>query len=234
MCTVTFFPKENGDFILTFNRDEQPNRETLPPDFYIENGVKQWYPKDKKAGGTWIAVAETERLVCLINGGWEKHHPTKDYKYSRGLVVKDVLKADEVKWAIEDMPLEGVEPFTMLAVDWSFLPICIELVWDGAQKHINILSHQSKIWSSSTLYNAAMKKEREQWFANFKKEHAFPSQEKILEFHSNDTLGDKERAIKMKRANVETRSITSIEKTQESVTMFHKDLLTGEQYSGSF
>jgi hypothetical protein len=234
MCTVTFFPRENGDFILTFSRDEQTNREALLPDFYVEDGVRQWYPKDKKAGGTWIAVAETERLVCLINGGKEKHNPSSDYKYSRGLVVKNVLNADEVKWAIEDLHLEGVEPFTMIALDWSFLPICIELVWDGKEKHINILSNQSKIWSSSTLYDAAMKKERTSWFQNFKKEHPFPTQENILKFHSKDDLGVAETSIKMKRTSVETVSITSIEKDEEQLRMFYQDLLTGEQRSGAF
>lgn len=234
MCTVTFFPRENSDFILTFSRDEQTNREALLPDFYVEEGVRQWYPKDKKAGGTWIAVAETERLVCLMNGGKEKHNPSIDYKYSRGLVVKNVLNADEVKWAIEDLHLEGVEPFTMIALDWSFLPICIEVVWDGTKKQINILSNQSKIWSSSTLYDTAMKKEREMWFANFKKEHPFPTQENILEFHTNDSLGTKESSIQMKRPDIETVSITSITKTEEQLTMLYKDLLTGEQRSGAF
>ena len=234
MCTVTFFPRENGNFILTFNRDEQTSRGTLSPAFYIEDGVKHWYPKDKKAGGTWIAVSETERAICLVNGAFKKHKQAGDYKYSRGLVVKDILKADEMKWAIETSHLEGVEPFTMIALDWSFLPICMELVWDGTKKQINILSNQSKIWSSSTLYDTAMKKEREMWFANFKKEHPFPTQENILEFHSNDSLGTRENAIQMKRPYIETVSITSITKTEEQLTMLYKDLLTGEQSSMAF
>jgi hypothetical protein len=234
MCTVTFFPKENGDFILTSSRDEQVDRKTLSPKFYLKDGVKQWYPKDKKAGGTWIAVSETERAICMVNGAYEKHKQTGDYKYSRGLVVKDILRADQMKCAIESLDLEGIEPFTMIALDWSFLPICMELVWDGTKKQLNILSNQSKIWSSSTLYDTAMKKEREMWFANFKEEHPFPAQQKILDFHSNDSLGTKESAIRMKRSDIETVSITSIVKTEEKVTMLYKDLLTGEQSSMAF
>ena len=34
MCTVTIIPKGKNDFILTSNRDEAPNRTSLPPDFY--------------------------------------------------------------------------------------------------------------------------------------------------------------------------------------------------------
>ena len=30
MCTVTYLPLKNGDFILTSNRDETPLRKTIP------------------------------------------------------------------------------------------------------------------------------------------------------------------------------------------------------------
>ena len=56
MCTITFIPKSNNDFILTSNRDEAPGRETFPPEIYEEEGVKLLYPKDALAGGTWIGL----------------------------------------------------------------------------------------------------------------------------------------------------------------------------------
>ncbi|MFT5892888.1 MAG: hypothetical protein ACI9Y7_003003, partial [Dokdonia sp.] len=34
MCTVTYIPKGNSNFILTSNRDEAVGRTTLVPDFY--------------------------------------------------------------------------------------------------------------------------------------------------------------------------------------------------------
>ena len=40
MCTVTFLPLGNTDFILTSNRDEQRLRETLPPKIYEEDGIE--------------------------------------------------------------------------------------------------------------------------------------------------------------------------------------------------
>ncbi|MFC2127673.1 NRDE family protein [Bacteroidota bacterium] len=227
MCTVTYLPKENGDFIFTSNRDEQITRETLFPDFYVENGIRYLYPKDKQAGGTWIALSEQERLVCLLNGAYENHEPKESYAYSRGLVVKEVLEAENVKWAIEDLELEGVEPFTLIAIDWSFLTICIELIWDGVKKDIRILSNQSKIWSSSTLYTKPMKAERETWFEDFKNTHPNVSQQNVLEFHLNESLGTKETSIKMKRPNIETLSVTSIVKNNVGVSMYYKDVLTG-------
>ena len=57
MCTVTFLPLSNNDFILTSNRDEQRQRETLHPKIYEEDGIEMLFPKDKVAGGTWIGAS---------------------------------------------------------------------------------------------------------------------------------------------------------------------------------
>ena len=36
MCTVTYLPIGNKDFILTSNRDEDVNRKTISPKIYTE------------------------------------------------------------------------------------------------------------------------------------------------------------------------------------------------------
>merc|ERR1711916_286128 len=73
MCTVTYLPLENNNFIFTSNRDETPLRKTMPPKKYLENGVELTYPKDELAGVTWIGTSEKQRLVCILNGGFENH-----------------------------------------------------------------------------------------------------------------------------------------------------------------
>jgi len=229
MCTVTYLPKDNGDFILTSNRDEQVGRTTIAPEFYIKNDEHFLYPKDLKSGGTWIALSEAERVVCLLNGAYEAHKPGGSYAYSRGLVVKQVLEAENAKWAAEDIDLEGVEPFTLIVLDWSFMPICIELIWDGVKKDIRILSHRSKIWSSSTLYDKSVKSERESWFKDFQNKYPKASQQDILDFHKNENLGSMQTSIKMKRPKVESVSITSIKKEGAEVSMYYLDLATGEE-----
>ena len=47
MCTVTIFAKGDNDFVLTSNRDEAPNRVSLPPDFYSVKNTKMLFPKDE-------------------------------------------------------------------------------------------------------------------------------------------------------------------------------------------
>ena len=91
MCTVTYLPLGNNDFILTSNRDEQPSRETIPPQEYVEDGVVLTYPKDVLAGGTWIGLSSKKRLICLLNGGFESYERESSYKMSRGVIVKAIF-----------------------------------------------------------------------------------------------------------------------------------------------
>jgi len=152
MCTVTYIPKENNTFILTSNRDEAVGRTTLVPSFYDIDGVKMLFPKDAVAGGTWIGISEKSRMICLLNGGFENHVKVQDYKMSRGIVVKRLLKADDLSEAINNFDYQGIEPFTIVAIDWSNNLKATELVWDGYKAHITVLDKEPKIWSSSTLY----------------------------------------------------------------------------------
>ena len=95
MCTVTYLPLGNNNFILTSNRDETPSRKTISPKIYEEDGVKLTYPKDELAGGTWIGTSNKNRLVCLLNGGFESYERETCYKMSRGIIVKAILKSDD-------------------------------------------------------------------------------------------------------------------------------------------
>jgi hypothetical protein len=70
-----------------------------------------------------------------------------------------------------------------------------------------------------------MKAVRKEWFADWLLENEQFSQEKILEFHQNENLGTKETSPKMKRAFVETVSITSVKKVNKKVTMAYKNLV---------
>lgn len=228
MCTVTFLPLSNTDFILTSNRDEQPLRETLPPKIYEENGIEMLFPKDKLAGGTWIGVSSKKRLVCMLNGGFQKHKRKENYTKSRGLIAKELLKENSLQPYLENLDLLGVEPFTMIVADWNNNELnLVELVWDENQKHITKHKNEAKIWSSSTLYTDEIKEFRNNWFQQWLSENEFTS-EAILQFHHRET-GDKEQAILMKRNYVETVSITSIKKVKNTIEMYYEDLVYSEK-----
>jgi uncharacterized protein with NRDE domain len=219
MCTVTYLPLGNNDFILTSNRDEQPSRETLEPKEYLEDNVVLKYPKDILAGGTWIGMSSKNRLVCLLNGGFESYVREASYRMSRGVIVKAILKSDDFESDINDFNFEGIEPFTIVLVDWNGDLKTYELVWDGKQKHYTKLKQEPKIWSSSTLYTKEEKRLRNDWFAHWLKNNKDFKQEEILKFHLNSDFGTPENSPKMKRSYVETVSITSVKKEEGSTTM---------------
>ena len=137
MCTLTFFPTHNNGFILTSNRDESPRRETKPPDFYMEEGTRLLYPRDMQAGGTWIGVSAKQRVVCLLNGGFTAHEREAEYRMSRGIIVKDLLLAEDPLPTIDKYDFHGIEPFTVVVVDWNESLRIFELVWDLSLIHIS-------------------------------------------------------------------------------------------------
>lgn len=218
MCTVTIIPKGENDFVLTSNRDEAPNRISLVPDFYNINGVNLLFPKDEVAGGTWVGVTEKNRVVCVLNGGYINHKRQPKYRLSRGVVVKDFMIADVIENVLETYNLIDIEPFTMVIIDWNSTLKFYELVWDGTKKHVTLLPNEPKIWSSSTLYNDTMKKERLHWFNTFKAENKL-DENSLLEFHKSAGKNNVDYGVVMDRGFVKTTSITQIKKVDDVVDM---------------
>src|SRR5699024_12405831 len=96
--TITYIPRtgKNKGFTVTDNRDESVNRPADLPKVYKEYGTQLFYPKDKKAGGTWIGLSKQNRLITLMNGAFTQHKRQKSYRKSRGVVVKELLALNDV------------------------------------------------------------------------------------------------------------------------------------------
>ena len=226
MCTVTYVPTTRG-FIFTSNRDEQSSRKTLEPQLYNEGGLNLFYPKDQVAGGTWIGVGENKRLVCLLNGGFVYHDPAIKFSKSRGIVVKSMLMSENLEETLENIDLNGVAPFTLIVVDWKVTSNIYELVWCKEEKSVTKLNFQEPyIWSSSTLYTDEMKIKRKKWFAEDVVSQPEFTKCKVLAFHQNENLGDKEIAPKMKREMVETISTTMVKKIGDVISMDYHDYVS--------
>ena len=225
MCTITFVPTSaaSKEFILTSNRDEAVDRKTLVPDTYTENGTALLFPKDALAGGTWIGLSEKKRVVCLMNGGFEKHLRKPAYAKSRGVVVKNLLAAKDLLPAFESENLEETEPFTCIVVEWNRALDLYQLVWDGSERHILKLPVKNYIWASSFLYAPETRQERQQHFKAFSSNNKL-TQEKIMNFHSSEDAEDGKGLI-IDKGILKTCSITQVIKTSEEVKMIYKDLL---------
>jgi len=229
MCTVTFLALKNDGFILTSSRDERNDRKTIPPATYTEDNTRLTYPKDAFAGGTWIGVSANKRLVCVLNGALKKHQRKSSYIKSRGVLAKEILKMKVLKDEIKSLKLTGIEPFTMVIVDWNKGLKLFELIWDETHKKFTNLELAPTIWSSSTLYSENIKKQRVDWFKNWT-DNTTNIQDSILAFHHSE-IGDKEHSVLMKRSTVETVSITSIQLKNKKTSIHYKDLLSGKTHN---
>lgn len=222
MCTVTYIPTTEG-CIITSNRDEKITRERAlaPKEYHIE-GKKITFPKDLKAGGTWIAHNET-KIVVLLNGAQEKHHPKPSYRKSRGLIVLELITAENTLDFWGEIELKDIEPFTIILFENQKL---VQLQWNEFEKSEKFYDeNQYHIWSSSTLYSKEIREQRKVWFTNFIKENNKPSSEEILDFHQFTESKNKEFGLQINRNDVlKTISITQCKATQDKIEMRYLDL----------
>lgn len=229
MCTVTYVPLGNNNFILTQNRDEGFERpKSHLPLVYRNKHHKLLYPKDPVGNGTWMAVSDNKITACLLNGAFEKHKRNLPYNKSRGLVLLDLFEYEHIRNFVDDYAFDNIEPFTIISVDNN--QNGYEIIWDEKQIHCNLFDvKKPNIWSSSTLYNTEQKKERHQWYFdkvnNIKK---FDWSE-IIDFHLNGGTPYTENSILMKRPQVGTVSITSIQVSDELISMQYLDLYSKQK-----
>lgn len=228
MCTVTFIPRSTNNFILTSNRDESPNRNTLPPEAYEIDGVRLLFPKDELAGGTWIGASDQNRLICLLNGGFEPHEPENNYRMSRGVIVTDLLTKQDAEAAINDYDFTNIEPFTIILVDWNDELRLFELIWDGNDSHFKENMLAPHIWSSSLLYPSEIKRKREAWFTSFLLNNISPDPNELLNFHKTAGDGNAKTNLVMDRGFVKTKSISQFSKNDNNTFIRYEDLQTNQ------
>lgn len=227
MCTVTYLPQPNDNFILTSNRDVSTQRvpATFPKTIDTSNG-KITFPKDEQAGGTWIGTSEIGRTVVLLNGGFENHISSPPYAQSRGIITRELLEIQNAWTYLQNVVLTKIEPFTVLIIDWTTDFQLWEFVWDGERKYFKQLDkYQPVIYSSSTLYDEKMKAKRVQWFENWLRQYPHSEQSDILNFHETAGEGNTNESVFLKREKIQTVSITSIQKRDNLATIFYHDTI---------
>jgi len=233
MCTVTYVPTPEG-FYLTSNRDENGRRSRAKaPSVYNEVTGKLIYPTDMDGGGSWFALREKATAAVLLNGAFLKHQRTPPYRMSRGLVLIDIMrKPDPLQYLIE-MKLDGIEPFTLVLFCAHNLWDCR---WDGVRKHIRSLDRWSPhIWSSATLYDDMVARQRQQWFEEWVGTRDRVAPEDIVAFHHNAGAGDIRNSLVMNRDNeLYTVSVTSVIVEKDTARMHYHDLRSDEHTVATF
>ncbi|HAC15551.1 MAG TPA: hypothetical protein DCE78_06350 [Bacteroidetes bacterium] len=233
MCTVSYIPLKTG-FVFTSNRDESPSRLTHPPSVHHTDFGHIIYPEDEK-GGSWIGVDSGDRVICLLNGAFEKHIRKDRYRKSRGKILIEAFNSFDFKSFVEHTNLIDIEPFTLIWIEFNKSEHIHELIWDGSGKHTNTLnSEENHLWQSSTLYTPQQKITRQSWFKNWLTDNAQKVSPDTLSFHTKSYTFDSECDILMKRANVETVSISQI-RIDTNLTQFkYIDLVRNQEHITDF
>lgn len=210
MCILSIFSKQNGDFILTHNRDESIYRQTSPNVQQNQfHGQMVIGPVDLNSGGTWIYHTQNY-VVCVLNGAYEKHEHRPPYKMSRGLVILELLKYKSIEEFISLIDLNEIEPFTMVMIDIKNQEKQI-LVWDGTQKFTEDKSTEPLIVrSSSTLYEESEKVFHRNAFENLQKVEP----ESIYELHTRLSMPKNE-----KFPIVQSTSITQVVHSVQTIDL---------------
>ncbi|MBW6535830.1 MAG: NRDE family protein [Mariniphaga sp.] len=231
MCTVTYIPETNGrGAILTSNRDEKAYRPTRPPQEYPAGEVNLYFPKDEKAGGSWIAVTDNGRLCCLLNGAFTPHSKQEFHTRSRGTVLTGFASTTlPVEEYFEQENLQAVEPFTVVVLEQEEGKTTglYEFVWDGNKKHVKLPNlEKPAIWSSVTLYSPENRNLRQEWFNDFLSQNEGAiTLEKVLTFHSGKHTSDNSVNLVMERGGgLKTVSITQVTVQHKGFMMRYFDL----------
>ena len=222
MCTVTFIPHKDNIFI-TSNRDESPDRRSKGlTSRHAEGHPAIHFPLDTDSNGSWIAMTDTGRSVCLLNGGFKPFIPDSSYRMSRGQVVIDAAAADDITQFTEHYDLEGVAPFTLLIYEKGFF---IQTVWDGFKRHLEQLRNdEPQLWSSVTLYPPEVRAWRKQIFEEWIIDRKEYDRDSIMAFHCL-RKGDSVNDFIMNRDDVvKTLSVTSIQLQKDKGSLLHLDL----------
>jgi uncharacterized protein with NRDE domain len=228
MCTVSFI-SAGGKTIITSNRDENVQRpKAAAPGFEILNNKKIIFPKDSKAGGTWFAAADNGVVIVLLNGAFVKHNAAPPYRKSRGLVLLEIMEANEPLLFYKETSLKDIEPFTLVLYQQGILH---ELRWDGKNKHIRLLDTAGNyIWSSATLYNDEVIKHRKKLFEKFIDDTETITAELVHRFHSNNNQDEENGFVINRQTGLKTFSITQVVLEHNTIDFLHTDLLLLQQF----
>ena len=230
MCTVSYV-RVNDAVIITSNRDEHIQRENAAaPGFHQLQNKKVIFPKDARAGGTWFAAGDNGVVAVLLNGAFNKHVARPPYRKSRGLILLEIIEADEPHSFFKVVKLDNIEPFTVVLYQPGVLH---ELRWDGNNKHEKLLDITGNyIWSSATLYTDEVIAGRENLFDRFIHSTTDITAATIHDFHASNN-GDDENGfvISRQKTGMKTFSITQAVVQSDTVNFLHADLLQQNRYT---
>ena len=226
MCTVSYLPLGNGDFILTSNRDETPVRNAIEIRERTIDGHILLYPEDPGARGSWFAISGKGIVGCLLNGAYDAFTMGPQYTHSRGQVLLDSVLNGEMVTGLH--LLNATAPFTLVLRDSE--DSLREFIWDGEYVNLRSLdTNAPHFWSSVTLYPERVRQWRSALFESWLEENKPYTQESIIEFHKYGSDDDWNGFVMNRNERVRTLSITSVRVLEAAMHFKYFNLITGDE-----
>ncbi len=181
MCSLSYVPLHEG-YVLSHNRDELPGRKSSSG---LVNAQDHSYPKDLKAGGTWMGVHRNGWSACLLNGGSVPYLRKLPYKHSRGKVILQLLSNPNLE-DFQAIDWSEYEPFTLiLALNKELW----QLVHNPGKDEWTALDpSKAHFWSSTKLYHPSIRRARENRFRTWLQQAEDFNYLSIRKFHLDPQL----------------------------------------------
>ncbi|MEX1135653.1 MAG: NRDE family protein [Balneolales bacterium] len=228
MCTVSFFPKNHHDWLLSTNRDEMKSREkALPPIIHKSGSFNYLAPVDGKAGGTWIGL-NTAGIGLTIMNNYQGANPLLSHReeaLSRGLIIPELMHFDNLKdvdRSMQDLKVSQFNPFVLIGIQsnpWRIM----QWSWDGLDYTFNTLPVKPHLWISTGRAYEGVWKNRKEVFDNFLKMHPGPDVNNVKILHSSNYPVPGAYSISMEQDMVATVSNTIAEVSGGNLKMHYHD-----------
>jgi len=231
MCTVTYIAAKGGTTLLTQGRDELVRRElTTPPIEKIIKGSEHIFPVDPHSGGTWIGMAENNRIACIMNGGTHQYKPKHPYRKSNGLIIPAFFEFNDFYTFYNKYDFNNFEPFTLIVIENGKL---IELFKDPDSLFFKIPDPgKSRIYSSVNLFSEKQIMEKEMRFYQWLNGGSEKKPDDIINLH-NEFRIDLEGPVPVKgdKDMLRTVSITTVYNSGKKLEMIYLDLINDFRFS---
>lgn len=225
MCTLTYIPKEKGEFILTHSRDESVKRRlAAPPVKRKINGTDHIFPIDPVGMGTWIGGSESGRTAALINGGTREHLHNPPYRHSRGKVILDYFEVENFQEFYDLYQFEGLEPFTLLVFENGNI---FKIIHDEDHTAYSQMDPDVPfLISSLSIYTDRSRSQRADAFLRWLDNRDGVDQKDILDFHNELVFEREPDKSKIPGDHIlRTVSVTSILDSVSTVSINYHDLV---------
>jgi len=235
MCTVTYLPMPDGGYLLGTNRDERPHRgQAQAPSLRVLGDRQVLAPIDGDAGGTWVALDDQGRSLCLLNGDKKPAAKPPTDPRSRGLLVLDLMSDASVdgvtsqllSWAMsKDLPYRT---FKLLSIERDPALRARLLEWNGRELVVRQLTSPSLVVSSTYETDAVTARRRQSFtrlVSRLEEGETTTWSEELATWHSGHRPGGDDGdaySICMHRDDAHTVSRTQVQVSRDGQFMSYQ------------